>query len=162
MEKYLGVKLISAEPMLRSIGINEGLVRINSTDPSILDQEGYKIIYEGDGKGYTSWSPKEVFEKAYRRIDNLTFGLAIEALKLGKKITRSGWNGKGMFLFYLPAGNISVKIMSDPALIKIAEDNGGNIECLPSIRMKNADNKLLTGWLASMTDIFAEDWMIIE
>jgi hypothetical protein len=69
---------------------------------------------------------------------------------------------KECFLFYLPAGNIPVKIMSDPSLIKIAEENGGSLECLPSIRMKTTDNKILTGWLASLTDIVAEDWQIIE
>jgi hypothetical protein len=159
MKKYLGVKLISAFPMNSTDAINRGF-KVNVDSATIYNKvDGYQVTYED---GYESWSPKDVFEKAYRRIDNLTFGLAMEVLKLGKKITRSGWNGKGMFLFYLPTRNIPVKIMSDPALIKIAEENGGSLECLPSIRMKTTDNKILTGWLASMTDVFAEDWMIIE
>lgn len=53
MEKYLGVKLIEAEPMNR----------IDPTDNS--EEVGYRVKYED---GYESWSPKDVFEKAYRRI----------------------------------------------------------------------------------------------
>lgn len=41
-------------------------------------------------------------------------------------------------------------------------DNGGDIEALGTICMKTADNKVLTGWLASQTDILSEDWNIVE
>ena len=34
---------------------------------------------------------------------NMTFGQALEALKEGKRVARSGWNGKGMFLLYVPS-----------------------------------------------------------
>lgn len=91
----------------------------------------------------------------------MNFGQAIEALKEGKKIAREGWNGKGMWLFLLPAGRIPLAIIHDPALKKVVEENGGEIEALASIRMKTADNKILTGWLASQTDILAEDWVIL-
>jgi len=93
---------------------------------------------------------------------NLTFGQALEALKQGERITRAGWNGKGMWLFLLPAGKIPLKIVHDPALKAVVEANGGEIEALPSIRMKTADNKILTGWLASQSDMFAEDWLVLE
>jgi hypothetical protein len=43
----------------------------------------------------------------------------------------------------------------------LAEDNGGEIEALGSIRMLTSDKKILTGWLASQTDMLAEDWMIL-
>ncbi len=91
-----------------------------------------------------------------------TFGEAIEALKLGKRITRAGWNGKGMWLFLLPAGRIPLSVCHDPALRQVVAESGGEIDCLPTIRIKTADNKILTGWLASQSDIFAEDWMILE
>ena len=55
MEKYLGVKLIEAEPEINS-PIGEGIE---------VKKEGYKVVYED---GYTSWSPKDVFEKAYKKI----------------------------------------------------------------------------------------------
>lgn len=90
-----------------------------------------------------------------------TFGEAVEALKLGKRVSRSGWNGKGMWLFLLPAGRIKLHMIHDPALKQVVIENGGEIEALPSIRMKTADNKILTGWLASQSDIMAEDWVIL-
>lgn len=93
----------------------------------------------------------------------VSFGEAIEALKKGKRITRSGWNGKGMFLFLLPAGIIPIKAIHDPTLRSIIEEQveGDTFEALGSIRMWTADKKILTGWLASQTDILAEDWLIL-
>lgn len=94
---------------------------------------------------------------------NLNFGAAIEALKSGRKIRRSGWNGKGMFLFLLPAGTIPKSAIHDPMLKKVLENNGSDhFEALGTIRMKTADDKILTGWLASQTDILSEDWEILE
>ena len=91
------------------------------------------------------------------------FGEAIRALKDGKKVCRSGWNGKGMFLFLLPAGVIPKSAIHDPALKQVLENNGkDHFEALGSIRMKTADDKILTGWLASQTDMLAEDWMLVE
>ena len=93
----------------------------------------------------------------------MNFGQAIEALKAGKKVAREGWNGKGMFLFLLPGGTIPKSAIHDPALKAVLEKNGkDHFEALGSIRMKTADDKILTGWLASQTDMLAEDWIIVE
>lgn len=93
----------------------------------------------------------------------MNFGLALEALKQGKVIARQGWNGKGMFLFLLPAGRIPKAAIHDPKLREILENNGSDhFEALGSIRMKTADDKILTGWLASQTDLLAEDWEVLD
>lgn len=91
----------------------------------------------------------------------LNFGQAIEALKSGRRVSRAGWNGKGMYLWLLPAFQVPAAWCKEPRLMKLAETNGGSVDCLPSIRMKTADNKVLTGWLASQTDMLAEDWEIL-
>lgn len=99
---------------------------------------------------------------------NLTFGQAIEALKEGKRVTRSGWNGKGMFLFLLPAGNIPKSAIHDIALRKVVDEHceGDTFPALPSIRMWTVDangrRAVLTGWLASQTDMLSEDWVILQ
>ena len=95
---------------------------------------------------------------------NLNFGEAIEALKEGKRVAREGWNGKGMFLFLLPAGTVPKKAIYDPALRVVIESEvgGETFEALGSIRMFTADKKILTGWLASQTDILSEDWIILD
>ena len=94
----------------------------------------------------------------------LSFSEALIHLKSGKKVARQGWNGKGMFLFLLPAGTVSTKAIYDPALRAIIESEvgGETFEALGSIRMFTADKKILTGWLASQTDILSEDWQILD
>lgn len=92
----------------------------------------------------------------------MKFGEALQAMRDGKFVARAGWNGKGMYLWIMPAATIPADWCKEPHLKKLAETNGGTVECLATIRMKTADNKVLTGWLASQSDMMAEDWVIIE
>tara|TARA_R110000744_G_scaffold10369_11_gene32387 strand:+ start:3214 stop:3513 length:300 start_codon:yes stop_codon:yes gene_type:complete len=97
--------------------------------------------------------------------ENNTFGDAIEALKLGKRVARKNWNGKNMFLFLLPEGTgIPTKVIHDPALREVIETEVGSdtFDAHGSIRMFTADKKILTGWLASQTDMLSEDWTIFN
>lgn len=82
-----------------------------------------------------------------------TFGWAIDRLKDGAKVARKGWNGKSMFLF-LVAGS-QFKVNRAPLLGIYPE--GTEINYCPHIDMKTADNKIVP-WLASQTDMLAEDW----
>lgn len=91
----------------------------------------------------------------------LTFGDAVKALKEGKKVSREGWNGKNMWLWLKPATVIKSEWCKDPMLKEIVDANHGEAEALGTICMKTADNKILTGWLASHTDILSEDWIIL-
>jgi len=94
---------------------------------------------------------------------NLNFGQALEALKSGQRVCREGWNGKGMYLWLLPEAKVPAEWCKEPHLKHLAEtnpDGSGTMHCLPSIRMKTADGKVLTGWLASQTDMLSEDWQI--
>jgi hypothetical protein len=100
--------------------------------------------------------------------NTMNFGEAITALKKGEKVSRMGWNGKGMFLFmryrekvrynYFP--EITNSYMKH--VEELAEKNEGIVEYLPTICMKTAANKILNGWLASQIDMLAEDWVIVE
>ena len=94
--------------------------------------------------------------------ENLNFGDAIKALKEGKKVARKGWNGKNMYLWLKPAVTIKAEWCKDPMLKEIVDTNGGEAEALGTICMKTADNKILTGWLASQTDMLCEDWVVVE
>jgi hypothetical protein len=95
--------------------------------------------------------------------NDLNFGQALEALKRGNRIAREGWNGKGMRLS-LTNGNPSLPstMFWNENNQKFAFENGGFAEVLPVITMKTADNKILMGWLASQTDMLAEDWLIVQ
>lgn len=109
----------------------------------------------------------DIFEQTYSQVGLeppccLTFGQAIEALKAGKHVSREGWNGKGMYLWLLRSAKIEASWCKDEHLKGLAEANGGSIEALGSIRMLTATKEVLTGWLASQTDILAEDWCILN
>ena len=90
------------------------------------------------------------------------FGQAIASLKAGKKVARKGWNGKGMYLWLKLGNTIQKDWCKDTMLLEVCEANGGSVEGLPTICMKTADNKVLTGWLASQTDMLANDWILVE
>lgn len=93
MLQYLGVKIIKAVEMTAGEAIERLGERRGVSEKSIYD-EGYLVEYED---GYQSWSPKDVFDAAYRRCDAMTFGLALEAMKKGLKVGRGGWK-KGNYI----------------------------------------------------------------
>ena len=85
------------------------------------------------------------------------FGSAIAKLKHGMKVARKGWNGKGMFLYYVSAGRYPVKM---EAAKNIADENG-MVEYGAYIAMKTAQGNVVP-WLASQTDMLAEDWVEVK
>lgn len=109
--------------------------------------------------------------KAPRPANSLNFGQAIEGLKQGKKAFRAGWNGKGMSI-YLNYGSVDVtddksafgkEHWRDHLIDGINPNlfnNGaeGTVTRLPNINMQTATGSTVTGWLASQTDMLAEDW----
>ena len=78
-----------------------------------------------------------------------SFSDALIALKEGKRIARLGWNGKSMWLALCTNWNGNV--------VPDSED----FEMLPFIYMRTAQADLVP-WLASQTDILAEDWRILS
>lgn len=89
----------------------------------------------------------------------MNFGMAIEALKEGKCVTRRGWNGKGMFLTYTPERIVNGKSFSNESA-KIYYKNK-DVKISGTISMKAADDTYVVGWLASQTDMLAEDWEVV-
>ncbi len=93
----------------------------------------------------------------------MKFGEAITLLNAGHPVTRQGWNGKGMFL--VKAGGYSVPAEeARPNGIITKEFLKGrgltHLQILPHIDMWTAQNTYLAGWLASQSDMLADDWMI--
>lgn len=159
MNRYIGTKALNAKPMTRQeYNDLRGWLVPPDENPS---DNGYLVEYLDGGQanhpdfaGYISWSPKDVFERAYRSSDALTFGEALELLKQGKKAAREGWNGKGMFVFLVPGSNFKV---SRPPLLGIYPE-GTEINYRPHIDLKGADGSIST-WAPSGSDALAEDWM---
>ena len=159
---YIGTKMINAEPMTRAAyNVFRGW-ELPADENG--DDEGYLVEYLDGGKpnttthaGYVSWSPKEQFDNTYRKTSGMSFGLAVEAVKKGKKIARAGWNGKGMFLFLVPGSTF--KVNRAPLLGIYPE--GTEINYHAHIDMKTADGTIVP-WLASQTDVLADDWIVVE
>lgn len=87
----------------------------------------------------------------------MNFGEALALLKEGYRVARSGWNGKGMFLFLVPGSRFTV---NRPPLLGIYPD-GMEIEYHAHIDMKTAQGYVVP-WLASQADLLAEDWEVIQ
>ena len=81
-----------------------------------------------------------------------TFGAALTLLKDGARVRRAGWNGKGMYLVLVPGGT-----SNHPNV-----EGGATVTALPAIGMWTATREFLTGWLASQTDMLADDWEVAE
>lgn len=156
MQKYLGVKLIEAEPL--NLGDYNKLRGWDIPANEEPKTEGYKVVYPD---GYVSWSPKPVFEEAYRQTQNLTFGLAVEALKKGEKLARAGWNGKGMFVYLVRETLVDKEFLRNEASRVPICDNTDVAHFNAHIDMKTADGSVCVGWSASQTDMFAEDWQVV-
>jgi len=86
----------------------------------------------------------------------MNFSEALIEVKEGKKISREGWNGKGMFLFLVQGSTFKV---NRPPLLGIYPE-GTEVTYCPHIDMKTADDKVVP-WLASQTDVLADDWGVI-
>ena len=84
-------------------------------------------------------------------MDKLNFGEAIAALKSGKLVARESWNGKGMWLILI-VGEAVAQAIAD------RYGDGNAIPVLDTIYMKTATGALVP-WLASQTDVLAEDWV---
>lgn len=134
-EDYYGTKRVTAWPQHKD------------------GKPGYAVKYRD---GYISWSPAEEFEAAYRPITAMGFGHALTALKEGHRVARAGWNGKGMFLYLVSGSRFEV---NRPPLLGIYPP-GAVIDYRPHIDMRDAQG-MCVPWLASQTDMLAEDWMIV-
>ena len=110
----------------------------------------------------------------------MIFGEAVELARQGKLITRSGWNGKGMFIFIRPEDSLTVEFCVNtmkslpPAVKEYLENRKTAIPVEKRLKaetpikftayfcMKAADDSIVNGWLASQTDMLADDWQLFE
>jgi hypothetical protein len=91
----------------------------------------------------------------------LGFGAALLLLKQGKKLRRPGWNGKGMYIVRQPGYPEGIGANANTArALGISE--GTIVKTRPYLAMMDAQGMLVTGWLASQTDLLAEDWELAE
>lgn len=196
MPLYEGTKQIYARPMKRGVyNKYRGWDIPTNEDP---EEDGYLVEYtNGDKsnhknhKGYISWSPAPVFEDTYVKLTAkndsdldtysekkdpqtglMTFGLAVQALKDGKRITRQGWAAKGLFVAMQVPSDIGKKIIPNmqslPQSVKdVFAKRLKNDPTKEEIHYRNQliivfpDNTIYS-WAPSVNDALAEDWSILK
>jgi len=113
---------------------------------------------------------KDIFEATYEKADpksfTLTFGEAIEVLKAGKLVARLGWNGKGMFIVKQIPSVIGIEIIpkmqSLPQSVKdVLIERSQPITYESQMLIINSNGRA-DSWVPSSSDVFAEDWIILE
>lgn len=152
MKQFIGTKILQAEPM--TLGDFCEFMKRPTEPHKDPNTPGYHVIYQD---GYASWSPAGTFEAAYRPFTGLTFGLAIDAVKLGMRVGRTGWNGKGMFVYFVPAA-------AYPAFSGAAKAFFGENALVPyraCLAMKTVRGDVVT-WAPTVSDALAEDWYVVE
>jgi hypothetical protein len=97
----------------------------------------------------------------------MKFGEAITLLNAGHPVTRAGWNGKGMFLIRAGGYKVAAEDARPNGIItkEFLQGRGlTHLEILPHIDMWTVNSEgrqaYLVGWLASQSDMLADDWMI--
>ena len=164
MKTYIGTKVVHARLMNRKdYNAYRGWEVPADENPQDM---GYLVEYVDGGKsnhpnhvGYISWSPWDVFERAYTDISGggMSFGDALIALKVGKKVAREGWNGKGMFIFLVQGSQFNV---NRAPLLGIYPE-GTKISYRPHIDMRTADGEIVP-WVASQSDLLVNDWVLVD
>ena len=160
MEKYIGTKVVKAEPMTMT---EAQKVLGRELKPANLEEDGYLVEYKD---GYKSWSPRSVFEEAYRELGSVNFGGAIDLLKAGLAVRRKGWNGKGLFVVkQVPShitGDIIPNMQSLPQSAKniLMSRENPHIDYTNQMLIINPDGRA-DSWVPSVSDVFAEDWEVV-
>lgn len=160
MKQYIGTKVIRAEPMTIA---EAQKVLGREIKPATVEEDGYLVEYKD---GYKSWSPKSIFDDAYREVDSINFGGAIDLLKAGLAVRRKGWNGKGLFVVkQIPAhieADIIPKMQSLPQSAKniLMSRENPHIDYTNQMLIINPDGRA-DSWVPSVSDVFAEDWEVV-
>lgn len=148
MKQYIGTKVVEAEPAtlyelkegghyLKKHSEEWTKEDANIPDLSSSKREGYAVRYED---GYESFSPKDVFEKAYRPTEGVSFSLALEAMKQGKGARLPQWKEDVVIRVQWPDEHSK---MTAPYLY--VESRFGRVP-----------------WKETMIELFADNWQIVE
>ena len=172
MKTYICNKLIHAVPakMVNGCIWPDGLPLPEITEPTKVSEhcgctcevrieEGYIFTTSADDK-YPQFMTAAEFEKTCRSTENMNFGDALVVLKQGKRVARKGWNGKNMSVAYQKGYPDGIPCNKNTAQAWGMEE-GELFKCRPYLQMRCADGTFQM-WLASQSDILADDWYVVE
>ncbi len=172
MKTYICSKLINAVPtkMVNGCFWPDGLPLPEVSEPAQISEncgytcdvrieEVYTFTTSEDDK-YPSYMTAEEFEKTCRSTEDMSFGDALIVLKQGKRVARKGWNGKNMSVAYQKGYPDGIPCNKNTAEAWGMQE-GELFKCRPYLQMRCADGTFQM-WLASQSDILADDWYIVE
>ena len=91
--------------------------------------------------------------------EGVSFSEALEAVRSGRRITREGWNGRGMFVVYQPGYPNGIPCNANTAEAwGMAQGELFRVEPYFQIRMANGSHAM---WVPSVNDCLADDWVIL-
>ncbi len=128
---------------MKTTGVNEMIDIVGTTSDRNLPINNYEAPMN-------RWNPGSVEQTK-------DIGWAKEQMLNGELVARAGWNGKKMFLFYVPGSNFKV----NRAPLNVIFEEGTEINYQPHIDMKTADGTIVP-WLCSQSDLLAEDYIVVE
>lgn len=98
MEKYIGTRIVKAKPITKAEYANG---RLTMQEDELTGEEGYMVEYPS---GRISWVYKDLFEETYRKASGMSFGLALEAMKKGHRISR--WPTDAEYIYLSEKGTV--------------------------------------------------------
>lgn len=141
-------------------------VKMYCKDGTVLDiRETQDVFYTLGNIASDEWEVVGTCNIDY--VHTFGFGEAIRRMKAGQKVARKGWNGKGMYLYLVHGTTVDKENLRNEASIILPSDKQamhgtGVAEFLPHIDMRTANGDICVGWLASQTDMLADDWEVVE
>lgn len=164
MQEFYGTKVIKAKSM--TLGVYNKLRGWDIPEDEDPRKDGYLVEYLDGGpsnhpdfENYISWSPAQAFQAAYQPTSELSFGHAIKALKAGKKVSRAGWNGKGMFVYYVDANKYPASRNTLKTMDGVFEND--MVPYREYLALKTVNDEVVP-WVATQSDILSDDWCIVE
>lgn len=146
MERYIGTNISYAKPMTHVEYCEfKGVI-----SPENGADNGY--LSQGSG-GYTWWTSAFEFDKAYRRTDGMSFGLAVEAAIKGYSINRGDWDNQNMHVYLEDGAHLPLSTGIEKGTTRIYSQ----VFCLYA-----TEGNHQPGWLPSQQDILALDWQIVD
>lgn len=150
---------------------------------TFVDSDKFRDVLKEDYPAFLIWLQRDVMgryaaileqrmaiangEKEITTLPRMSFSIAIQALKFGLAIRRSGWNGKGLFVIkQVPAHIESETIPKMQSLPQSAKDlilkGKGFIDYTSQCLIYNENTGRADSWVPSISDVFAEDWEIVK
>lgn len=133
---------------------------MTATDEEIRKTQDEEVEYLVNYfKPELKWKVEDAVKGASKM---MSFSEALNLCINGKKISREDWNGKGMFVYYVPAHTVKVEDWKGDIPLTDKEKECGEVSLAGHFDMYNAQGLRIIGWLASQTDMASNNWFVVE